>query len=851
MILTTCPSKSELRSLTIGELAEDQSDEIFDHLRDCPHCEQQLTEIDTADDTLIRHLQDDTDDDRFGIEPECQLAVAKALGSLASSQERRDDSRQDLLPDTIGEYEIVRPIGRGGMSSVYLARHAKLGREVAVKVLSSHRLAEPRTLERFNTEMRMVGSLTHPNIVTAFDAREVDGVAVLVTEYIDGFDAGAIVRRLGAVSLADSCAIGAAICKALTYVNAQGMVHRDVKPSNVMISRDGDIKLLDLGLARFHDPDRESADVTATGQAMGTADYIAPEQVNDSRSVDIRADVYALGCTLFKLLSGSAPFEDEEHSTIYAKLNAHVAETPRSLADVAPHVPATMAKMVDRMIEKDPQTRLVDLDRIVEQLEKHARGSDLQQLIVRATAVGPRANGAQPSTDRLEPAPKGLLRRRVPVSAVIAGFLAGGVLGLVMGIIITIQRPDGSWYSFSPPANSHTDIDEEGNAKIKMTKKDGGGATSSTTKSTPGGAMAAAPELQGIWRVNSSKNTEPNAKLSLLFYDDYFYLFQEDKPVVAGRFETAGDVKRQLTIDVHNSVKPDRDLKGVYSFSRDGSHLQLVLAAGRRPNGLNDTSDKTAIVLSAERIIVPDDPQELMRFTQKTENFADLTVITAFHSMKNGLAPADPNHPLAVQARSKVASARSRLNLKKIGLAFHNFHDVYRVFPSSAGRVVAKQNENLPAISWRVAILPFAGHPELYNEYRQDEPWDSEHNKTLLAKMPQLYRHSSEPQDSTTTCYVGFVGENSLLGKSVGRKMSQITDGTSNSLMIVESKTSIPWTKPEDLTFDGKLPQILPFQADQILGAMADGRVIEMSPIDTKMLGDIITINGGEPISLR
>jgi serine/threonine protein kinase len=213
-------------------------------------------------------LKDDTDVDAFGTEPTCRLAVAKALGSLAASHERGSDSRPEFVPDKIGEYEIVRRIGRGGMSSVYLARHAELGREVAVKVLSSHRLAEPRTLERFNTEMRMVGSLTHPNIVTAFDAREVDGVAVLVTEFIDGFDAGEIARRVGVLSVADSCTIGIAICRALNYVNAQGMVHRDIKPSNVMISRNGDIKLLDLGLARFHDPERASDDVTGTGQAM-------------------------------------------------------------------------------------------------------------------------------------------------------------------------------------------------------------------------------------------------------------------------------------------------------------------------------------------------------------------------------------------------------------------------------------------------------------------------------------------------------------------------------------------------------------------------------------------------------
>lgn len=157
-------------------------------------------------------------------------------------------------------------------------------------------------------------------MVSAFDAREVDGTAVLVTEYIDGFDLGEFVARVGPLSVADGCEIGRRVAEALAYTSGEGFVHRDVKPSNVMLGRDGGVKLLDLGLGRFQidgvdpaDPQAEPGapvgaasggdavgGVTGTGQTMGTADYIVPEQINDSRSVDVRADLYALGCTLFK-----------------------------------------------------------------------------------------------------------------------------------------------------------------------------------------------------------------------------------------------------------------------------------------------------------------------------------------------------------------------------------------------------------------------------------------------------------------------------------------------------------------------------------------------------------------------
>ena len=146
-------------------------------------------------------------DDRIDQEPDCQLAVAKALGALASDGGPVTATDLNLFPQSLGEYDLVRPLGRGGMGNVYLARHTKLGREVAVKVLATHRLSDKRASDRFEAEMRAVGQLSHPNIVTAHDAREVDGTAVLVTEYIDGLDLGNLISRIGPLPVADACEI--------------------------------------------------------------------------------------------------------------------------------------------------------------------------------------------------------------------------------------------------------------------------------------------------------------------------------------------------------------------------------------------------------------------------------------------------------------------------------------------------------------------------------------------------------------------------------------------------------------------------------------------------------------------
>ena len=365
---TDCPSTDQLRAFSLGQLPEQQGDELFRHLQNCQSCRAELETIGDSEDVLITSLRTPDALADFDREPNCQVAVARALGALAAAGEIPTSADIDRLPESLGEYAIIRPLGAGGMGSVYLARHTKLGREVALKVLAGHRLADPRMQERFEAEMRAIGRLSHPNIVTAHDAREVDGTAVLVTEYIDGFDLGALVARTGPLSIADACQIISKVAVALQYTSNQGFVHRDVKPSNIMLSAAGEVKLLDLGLARLQYGRHDGAEITGTGQAMGTADYVAPEQVSDSRSVDVRADIYSLGCTLFQLLTGRAPFADQQHLTAFAKMTAHVSTKPPSLRDVIPSASSRPGVGHDpRIIEVRSQRRqplqCVDRDR--------------------------------------------------------------------------------------------------------------------------------------------------------------------------------------------------------------------------------------------------------------------------------------------------------------------------------------------------------------------------------------------------------------------------------------------------------------------------------------------------------
>ena len=232
--------------------------------------------------------------------------------------------------------------------------------------------------------MRAVGQLAHPNIVQAHDAREIDGTPVLIMEFVDGLDLAELVRRIGPLPVAEACEMVRQAALGLQCAHEHGLVHRDIKPSNIMLSRglapfsprsgaearsdatakkvpdplDGpQVKLLDLGLARFYAEASGGEEMTGTGQAMGTADYMAPEQASDSRTVDIRGDIYSLGCTLYKLLSGRAPFSGPEHRGTLNKMNAHVHEAAPPVRQFAPEVPDELAVILERMLAKDPNDR--------------------------------------------------------------------------------------------------------------------------------------------------------------------------------------------------------------------------------------------------------------------------------------------------------------------------------------------------------------------------------------------------------------------------------------------------------------------------------------------------------------
>ena len=255
-----------------------------------------------------------------------------------------------------GSYVLLDNLGEGGMGAVYRARNWKLGKVVALKVIRRERLGGESAVRRFEREIRAAARLDHPNIVHAYDADRVGDILLLVMEYVDGgTDLARLVKQKGPLPVGQACAYVRQAALGLQHAHERGLVHRDVKPHNLLLSRDGVVKVLDLGLAHLgHSGDDSSRALTQGRTVTGTLDYIAPEQAADAGAVDARADLYSLGCTLYFLLSGRVPFPGGKP---VEKVSRHRSEEPAPLEGLRPDVPPAVAAVVRRLMAKRPEDR--------------------------------------------------------------------------------------------------------------------------------------------------------------------------------------------------------------------------------------------------------------------------------------------------------------------------------------------------------------------------------------------------------------------------------------------------------------------------------------------------------------
>src|SRR5918999_130407 len=260
-----------------------------------------------------------------------------------------------------GRYALESKLGSGGMSTVYLARDATLERWVAVKILHREISDQPDQLERFSRESRTVAQLSHPNVVAVIDAGEDGGHPYIVFEYVEGENLKQRIKRLGPLDPQEALAYAIEVARGLSVAHARKLVHRDVKPQNVLIDAEGRAKVTDFGIAR----ELEQQGVTATGRVLGTTDYVAPEQAM-GHGVDPRSDVYSLGVVFYEMLVGQVPFHADSQVGVAMK---HVNEELPDVQRRRPEASAAVALVVERATAKNPAERYQRIEEMIDDLQ--------------------------------------------------------------------------------------------------------------------------------------------------------------------------------------------------------------------------------------------------------------------------------------------------------------------------------------------------------------------------------------------------------------------------------------------------------------------------------------------------
>jgi eukaryotic-like serine/threonine-protein kinase len=310
-------------------------------------------------------------------------------------------------------YELVELVGTGGMSSVYKAHDELLERNVALKVLHPHYGDDEEYVERFRREARMVAQMSHPNIVTVIDRGEDDGRQYIVFELVDGENLKQLVERTGPLPVRRVVELGVAIADALAFAHEHGLVHRDVKPQNVLLTPDGDAKVTDFGIARSLDVEHG---VTQTGTVLGTSNYLSPEQAS-GKPVTAATDVYSLGVVLYELLTAEVPFPGENFVAVAMK---HVNEPVPDITARRPDAPLRLVAAVERALEKDPARRFGSMDQFTWELRQCL--ADLAPVDAEQTFIRP-----SPVVRESKPHRVRAKRRRWPLYLVLVALAAAAI----------------------------------------------------------------------------------------------------------------------------------------------------------------------------------------------------------------------------------------------------------------------------------------------------------------------------------------------------------------------------------------------------------------------------------------
>jgi formylglycine-generating enzyme required for sulfatase activity/tRNA A-37 threonylcarbamoyl transferase component Bud32 len=352
---TSHPDLRDLTAFAEARLTPEETARVAAHLDGCPRCRALVEQQ--------RHAGP---------------AVASALAATAIPETSAGRPAPAIMvpPEIPPElanhprYRIVRVLGQGGMGTVYLAEHKVMKRQVALKVINRVLLADADMLQRFLSEVQAASRLAHVNIVAAYDAEEAGTLHFLAMEYVEGVSLAEYLKKKGPLPIRLACNLARQVAEGLQHAHDQGMVHRDIKPGNLMLMRSGRVKILDFGLVRLRTNVVPGKGLTQTGSSMGTPEYMPPEQARDASRADRRADIYSLGATLYCLLAGRPPFVEANALDV---MLAHVTKVPEPLHRLRPEIPEGLSAVVARMLAKEPGQRYQTAEQVKQALTPFCR----------------------------------------------------------------------------------------------------------------------------------------------------------------------------------------------------------------------------------------------------------------------------------------------------------------------------------------------------------------------------------------------------------------------------------------------------------------------------------------------
>lgn len=384
-----------------------------------------------------------------------QTMQGKSVHVVASEGETHGASAE--TPRTahfIRDYQLLKKLGEGGMGTVYLAVHTQLEKHVAIKLLRGDLGRDATAIQRFRREIKAIGRFEHDHVVRALDAGKFNGSYFLVMEFIDGADLSHLSRRCSPLQISDVCEIIRQAALGLAHAHQLGLIHRDIKPSNLMLTRSGRVKLLDLGLAQLHQPYSQNTALTTDGQMVGTFRYMAPEQLQDSRTIDATCDVYSLGVTLCELLCGELPA-----SGIASEVCLSALKNDRS------DVPEELTHLIGSMTSSEPLQRIQKASEVAERLTSWTGGHDLVTLLGRISQLKS-SPASRPPIQPLPPSPPPRIsdcHLAKPGSGAWGKSKAGRALA-VAALLLTVLA--GLWIGRSGAIRGTTPIPTTANANL-------------------------------------------------------------------------------------------------------------------------------------------------------------------------------------------------------------------------------------------------------------------------------------------------------------------------------------------------------------------------------------------------